>query len=379
MYSCICNKILALALCNMQKRNMFSNFIISPASHGDIDSGYEAALEFQGMTSWPKNQDVLEAKLARCETTFQGGSLVSEDRAYLLVLRSQASEFMGMSGIYPDMGDFYPYWEIDNPKDPHKLTMQADRLKHWSELGTTFLRQEFRDATVNRKRNFPQIGRAMSRARFLLAANNQDAFTDNLFTEFRGPTAPIGKAEVAIFGEQFARHYYRTPQKRNEISFEDLDSQISSRGYREMFSHCVGMEIDLTSGLRYLIPMLGVPHKDSQKAKAILDKEGLRHYDLLGAHDWGVVATGEFAKIKTIKESSVFSVKVSDSDIISGIGNIAMGQHRLVSNLRADQDFCAAFSSEIRIMAGEEQIAISPQLAEIMMVDNDDQIRLAPQ
>ena len=164
--------------------------VIRPIRAEDYAELYDIAVESgHGFTSLPVNDELLQRKISRSESSFAKKVTKPGDEGYLFVLEDPATgAVVGTSAIEAAVGledAFYHYHlgkvvhtsralGVYNPVDI--LTLCND-YTGVSELCTLFLRQAFRQ-----KHN----GRLLSKMRFLFLAEFAERFADRVIAEMRG-------------------------------------------------------------------------------------------------------------------------------------------------------------------------------------------------
>ena len=172
--------------------------IIRPIRTSDFKALYEIAEESGvGFTSLPVNDNLLAKKIARSEASFTKDVSSANNESYLFVMQDSASEeVIGTCGIEACVGvedAFYHYHlgkvvhasrELNIHNTVEILTVCND-YSGISEICTLFLREQARQ---------PNMGRFLSKVRFLFMAEHQHRFTERVIAEMRGVSDENGRS-----------------------------------------------------------------------------------------------------------------------------------------------------------------------------------------
>lgn len=334
--------------------------IIRPIRAGDFESLYQIAEESgHGFTSLPVNADLLRHKIARAEASFVKVVDKPFDEGYLMVLEdTETREVVGTCAIEAAVGmedAFYHYRlgtevyyseQIEVRNEVETLTLCHDYTGA-AELCTLFLREPYRKGNN---------GRMLSRSRFLFLAQHAKRFGETVIAEMRGVSDADGHSP-----------FYGWLQKNFlGIDFVQAD-YLSGLGKKAFMAEMMPRNPVYVC----LLPeeaqkVIGEVHTNTRPALSLLQAEGFRCRGYVDIFDGGPTVECRLTDIRAVRESRLLTVDIGDmpeSDKQFIISNTQLANYR-------------ATSAYLCIEEKADQVVISAELAEELLLVTGDQIRI---
>lgn len=330
---------------------------IRPVSRSDIDQLVElAAMAGFGLTSLPKDRELLEKRIAQSELSFRlepdrpGGEL------YIFVMEDQQTGTLaGTSCIVSKVGGFEPFYAFQIQTHVHESRQLGIRKEiptlylmalHSGpcEIGGLFL------APAYRKHG---NGRLLSLFRFLFMADFPYRFEQTVIAEMRGVVDQDGRSP---FWEALGRHFF-------DMDFPKAD-YLSVKDKQFI--------ADLMPTCPIYIPLLpkeaqeviGKVHKDTEPALKMLQDEGFSFSGMVDIFEAGPVISARLFQIRIVKESLTAQIGEVVSDELGP-------PCYLVTNSRLDFRACSANVE----MAPHGGIRIDASVADALQVQEGDRVR----
>uniref|UniRef100_Q0HR56 Arginine N-succinyltransferase n=1 Tax=Shewanella sp. (strain MR-7) TaxID=60481 RepID=Q0HR56_SHESR len=334
--------------------------IIRPIQAGDFESLYQIAEESgHGFTSLPVNADLLRHKIARAEASFVKVIDKPFDEGYLMVLEDTATrEVVGTCAIEAAVGmedAFYHYRlgtevyhseQIEVRNEVETLTLCHDYTGA-AELCTLFLREGYRKGNN---------GRMLSRSRFLFLAQHAKRFGETVIAEMRGVSDSHGNSP-----------FYCWLQK-NFLGIDFIQADyLSGLGKKAFMAEMMPRNPVYVC----LLPeeaqkVIGEVHTNTRPALSLLQAEGFRCRGYVDIFDGGPTVECRLTDIRAVRESRLLTVDIGEmpeSDKQFIVSNTQLANYRATSACLAVDD-------------KTEQVVISPELAEGLLLAKGDQIRI---
>lgn len=334
--------------------------IIRPIRAGDFESLYQIAEESgHGFTSLPVNADLLRHKIARAEASFVKVVDKPFDEGYLMVLEdTETREVVGTCAIEAAVGmedAFYHYRlgtevyyseQIEVRNEVETLTLCHDYTGA-AELCTLFLREPYRKGNN---------GRMLSRSRFLFLAQHAKRFGETVIAEMRGVSDADGHSP-----------FYGWLQKNFlGIDFVQAD-YLSGLGKKAFMAEMMPRNPVYVC----LLPeeaqkVIGEVHTNTRPALSLLQAEGFRCRGYVDIFDGGPTVECRLTDIRAVRESRLLTVEIGDmpeSDKQFIVSNTQLANYR-------------ATSAYLCIEEKADQVVISAELAEELLLVKGDQIRI---
>ena len=334
--------------------------IIRPIQAGDFEFLYQIAEESgHGFTSLPVNADLLRHKIARAEASFVKVIDKPFDEGYLMVLEDTATrEVVGTCAIEAAVGmedAFYHYRlgtevyhseQIEVRNEVETLTLCHDYTGA-AELCTLFLREGYRKGNN---------GRMLSRSRFLFLAQHAKRFGETVIAEMRGVSDSDGNSP-----------FYCWLQK-NFLGIDFIQADyLSGLGKKAFMAEMMPRNPVYVC----LLPeeaqkVIGEVHTNTRPALSLLQAEGFRCRGYVDIFDGGPTVECRLTDIRAVRESRLLTVDIGEmpeSDKQFIVSNTQLANYRATSACLAVDD-------------KTEQVVISPELAEGLLLAKGDQIRI---
>jgi len=280
--------------------------LIRPVSPDDLADILALAVKGgSGLTTLPNNQDKLQARINRSVDTF-AGKLSPAQQGYLFVLEdTQEQKVVGVCAIETAVGLEEPWYNFRQQKMVHA----SKELNVYKSLDTLYLSNDltglselctlFLDPDYQRDKN----GTLLSKARFLFIANFSERFSARIFAEMRGVSDEQGESP---FWDSLGKHFF-------DMSFPKAD-YISGTGNKTFIAELMPTHPIYVS----LLPpaaqaVIGVVHRNTAPARAILESEGFSYRGYMDIFDAGPVLEAEISQIRAVKQSQLVTLGIGDA------------------------------------------------------------------
>lgn len=336
-----------------------SALLFRNARQSDLDPLYELAMNSGiGITTLPKNRDILSARLNCSIDSIQHPINKPQQEYYLFVLEDMAThEVVGTSAIQASLGHdapFYSYrrskrtrvsWAIGLRCEESALHLVNDHDGQ-SELCTLYLKPAYRHS---------HQGVFLARARFLFMAQHANRFEERVIAEMRGVADENGSSP---FWNSVGHHFFKMP-------FSQADA-LTIATNKQFIADLLPEHPILTN----LLPLdaqaaIGKTHALTTPALTILLKEGFNSSGYVDIFDAGPILEATTQAIKTIQNSQVMP-------IIEIVSNLS-GEDFLIANTLLD--FRATMG---RLTNTKKGVLISTETAECLQLNRGDCVRFSP-
>lgn len=333
---------------------------IRPIEQRDFDDLKTISVESGiGFTSLPTNDELLQNKITRAIASIQKAVTEPHDEGYLFVLEdSQTGEVLGTCGIEASVGvddAFYNYHvgkvvhssrELNIHNKVDILTFCND-YTGMSEICTLFLRDQAR---------LPNVGKFLSKSRFLFIAEHSARFTDKIFAEMRGVSDENGRSP---FWEWLEQHFFSL-----DFPTADYLTGIGNKVFIAELMPKYPIYVNLLSDAAQKV--IGQVHEKTKPALALLQKEGFKNRGYVDIFDAGPTVEADIDQIKTVRESlrkPVLMGQVASNAPIHLIINTKLQDYR-------------AICQPVEIT--QDHIILSAEAMQILKVQNGDLVRISP-
>lgn len=269
--------------------------IIRPITKQDTEAFIKIAFTAGiGMTSMPKNRDILEKRVAESEQAFIQDISSPDDETYLFVLEDLNTGIIGGTcGIAAKTGKKSPlsFYRIKR-QEQHKGLGSAVKIapalhvvhhkNYWSELCSLYLTKEFRHSG---------LGRLLSLSRFLFISAFPERFDRMIFAEMRGHI----ENDLSPFWEGIGQHFVDT-------KFETL-MHLRDEGVIDLSQALPLHPIYIELLPQKVQESIGKIHEETKAALEMLMQEGFKLSDELDICDGGPKIEIETKKIRSIEAS----------------------------------------------------------------------------
>lgn len=331
------------------------------AQDTDLDAIFQLAVQSGvGMTTLPKNKELLQKRLGWSTASFKKKLQQPADEYYLFVLEDPDTKtIVGTSALESMTGydtPFYSYKIAKRTRICHSLNIRSDYEvlslvndnQGKAELCTLFLNPEYR------KHN---NGLLLSKARFLFLAQHPERFAPIVIAEMRGISDEEGQSP---FWNNIGQHFFHMP-------FAEAD-RLTLATNKQFIADLMprnAIYIKLLSPQAQEV--IGKPHSSTVPAMNILMNEGFRFNNYVDIFDAGPTIESPLTDIKTVKSSRIMSIKSLSDEVSSSeylMANTAM-------------DFRATIHYAL-INNEDSHCIISKQTAELLKVKRGEPLRIAP-
>lgn len=275
--------------------------IIRPIAQKDLESFIQMAFTAGiGMTSMPKNRDLLEKRVKESIEAFHAQVSSPGNENYLFVLEDlETGSIGGTCGITAMTGknsplSFYRKKKLEQHKCPDSIikivpTLHVVHYKdYWSEIGSLYLTAKFRHSG---------LGRLLSLSRFLFIAQYPEKFDSMIFAEMRGY---LDQNQISSFWEGIGQHFVET-------KFETL-MHLRDEGIVDLSEALPSHPIYIELLPKNVQESIGKVHDETNAALKMLIDEGFSlSYDI-DVCDGGPKIEIETKKIRSIKESKTVAI-----------------------------------------------------------------------
>lgn len=270
--------------------------VVRPAAMADLGALVElASLAGAGLTTLPKDGDLLKKRIAKSIKTFDKLPTTPNGESYLFVMETYPErKVIGASGIVSKVGGFEPFYSyviettvFESKTIAVRKEVPILRLHEEHdgpcEIGSLFLHPDHRK---------DHNGRFLQLVRFLFIAEHPEAFEENVVSEIRGVSDEAGNSP---FWNALGHHFFG-------IDFRNADhlSIVNKR-----------FIADLMPDHPIYIPLLpkeaqdviGRCHEQSRPAVKNLEAEGFTYQNAVDIFDAGPVYGCARDKIRSVRES----------------------------------------------------------------------------
>ena len=300
--------------------------VIRPIEQKDFASLHQIAEESGiGFTSLPVDETLLQNKIEKSQQSFTANVNRAGDEGYLFVLEDTLTgEILGTSGIEAKVGVTDPFYHYHMGKVVHasrelNIYNTVDILTFCndytgvSEICTLFLRETAR---------VKDMGKFLSKTRFLFMAEHPERFSTTVIAEMRGVSDANGRSP---FWEWLEKHFF-------SIDFPTADylTGIGKKVFIAELMPKYPIYVNLLSEAAQTV--IGKVHEQTKPALNLLQKEGFVCRGYVDIFDAGPTVEADLPQIKSIRDSIVKPVFAGKLDVNA---NKAMISNASVSHFRA--------------------------------------------
>lgn len=337
--------------------------VVRPIVMSDYEALHHCAVESgHGFTSLPVNQALLTHRIQHSEYSFAKSDVTqASDEGYLMVgVDTLSGEIVGTTAIEASVGWDVPFYSYhistivhSSPrlgvKNTVKLLTLGNNYTGCSEICTLYLRPSHRQG-LN--------GRLMSKCRFLLMAEHPHRFSNTIFAEMRGVSDAQGNSP---FWSWLQEHFFSI-----DFTRADYLTGIGKKGFIADLMPKLPIYVSLLS--KEAQQVIGQVHEQTKPALRLLEKEGFVCRNHVDIFDAGPSVECDLSLIHSVRHSIRAQVVVAEH---------ASSQNFLIANtlfthFRATAAK-AAYDHESRC------VRLSPEVAEALLVNSGDFVRLLAQ
>ncbi|WP_150303558.1 arginine N-succinyltransferase [Pseudomonas saliphila] len=248
------------------------------------------------LTTLPASEEDLSRRLRNVEASFRG-EVEKADADYLLVLEDESGNIIGTTGMLAAAGLRDPWYSYRLG-----LTVTASReLQVYRQHPTLFLVNDLTGASalcslyLEPQHRGGQVGRLLSKARFMFMAEFPQSFSSRVIVEMRGVSDAQDRSP---FWESLGRHFFRM-----EFSRANYLTGIGSKAFiAEMMPKFPLYACFLSEEARNA---MGKVHPDSESNLEMAQEEGMSYQGYIDIFDGGATLEAPLKQIRAIHESQV--------------------------------------------------------------------------
>ncbi|MBE1286825.1 MAG: arginine N-succinyltransferase [Alteromonadaceae bacterium] len=331
--------------------------VIRPIAQRDFSALLQIAEESGiGFTSLPVDDTLLQNKIEKSQMSFSAQISTAGDEGYLFVLEdSITGEILGTSGIEAKVGVTDPFYHYHMGKVVHasrelNIYNTVDILTFCndytgvSEICTLFLRETAR---------VKDMGKFLSKTRFLFMAEHPERFSTTVIAEMRGINDQNGRSP---FWEWLEKHFF-------SIDFPTADylTGIGKKVFIAELMPKYPIYVNLLSDAAQAV--IGKVHDKTKPALNLLQKEGFVCRGYVDIFDAGPTVEADLPQIKTVRESiskPVIAGKLNANATKAMISNTSLSNFRAVMQ---------------PVLETPEHIIVSPETLAALQLVNGDPVR----
>ncbi|MGA8832180.1 MAG: arginine N-succinyltransferase [Desulfomonilaceae bacterium] len=331
--------------------------IIRPVAESDLDDLVElAGMASFGLTSLPRDRELLADRIARSSPNFQTEHRKPQGELYIFVMEDlDTAKLVGTSLIVSKVGGFDPFYAFRVEsclKESEHLNIRKEvsflrLIKEHSgptEIGGLFLAPTYRKHGA---------GRLMSLFRFLYMADRRLQFESTVIAEMRGVADEAG---YSPFWEALGRHFF-------DMNYPKADylSLTDKRFIAELMPRS---PIYICLLPKEAQEVIGTVHENTRPALKMLQDEGFRYNHMVDIFDAGPMVACPLDDIRIVKDSVRAVVEnITSSPIQSPISIIT----------KTGKDFRSCMGAVNTTMSGGASIEIG--VAKALKLEIGDSIR----
>ncbi len=333
--------------------------IVRPIKKSDLDALHQIAIDSgHGFTSLPVNEALLQQRINRAETSFAKEVTQAGNEGYLFVMEdTQTGKVVGTSGIEAAVGldDAFYHYHLG------KVVHSSRELNIYNTVETLSLCNDYTGASEictlflsdsHRKNN---NGRFLSRFRFLFIAEHQQRFSDTIIAEMRGVSDENGSSP---FWNWLEEHFFSM-----DFPTADYLTGIGKKVFIAELMPKYPIYVNLLS--KEAQEVIDKVHPKTVPALRLLEAEGFARRGYVDIFDGGPTVESNVNNIRTVSHSQRCQVI---------IGEIQSTDNYIICNSKV-QDFRAT-QAPLSLRETAEQVVISQEVADALMVKEGDWVRL---
>jgi len=292
-------------------------FLYRPVKLSDLNQIFcLAAGASSGLTNFPADEKVLRAKIRRSIQSFKKNSNKPQNELYFFVLEDLSKNCIaGVSAIEANAGHDVPFFSYKlgfitrisrelNIRNDYQLLHLVNDFQGKSEICTLYLAAKYRGAN---------IGKALSRFRFLYMANNPQQFTEIIFAEMRGKVDKKGEPPFwKALGKRFFNMEFHEADRLSATTNKQFILDLMPRN--PIYLHLLNQQA---------VHAIGKPHNSTKPALRMLEKEGFLFDGYVDIFDAGPTVSVPKKLIKTVANSIVTNIIDCVNDLDTDLHMVA--------------------------------------------------------
>jgi arginine N-succinyltransferase len=327
-------------------------FIIRPITKEDTEEFIKMALQAKGMTSLPKNPEILRQKIEDSQQAFSAKIDHPGNEKYLFVLENLITKKVGgVCGIDAKTGLDHPlyFYHIESFQDspllrPNPVMHVVERRNMPSEIRSLYLLNELRHEGV---------GRLLSLSRFLFIAAHRERFENTIFAEMRGYIDEHGNSP---FWNGIGQHFF-------DMDLEKIQ-RLRDQGFIVTPEMLPNHPIYTSLLPIHVQESIGKVHDNTLPAFHMLLQEGFHTTNDIDVFDGGPRLEATTDEISKISKSILGTITDIDSVSVDS-------SRRIACNNRLDFRACFAHLT----INDSKGITITQEVAHALQVQIGDPIR----
>ena len=294
-----------------------------------------------GFTSLIADENFIQKKIDRALLSLTDDTPPPE-ALYLFLLEDDNKNIVGICGIESAIGLTTPWYNYKILQEVHacpelniynhvEALLLCNDHTGFSELCTLFLLPDMRKSNH---------GHLLSKSRFMFMHSFPDRFSKNIFAELRGNSDDSG---FSPFWESVGQHFFH-------MNFQQADD------YMSIYPHFVADLMPRHPIYIHLLPTdaqytIGRPHKNTEPAKILLEREGFRYNHAVNIFDSGPLLEAESMNIRTVKEAQDLEIKITNNHNANSVtlllANQSLRDFRCTTGeVSFDENGCVCITSE---------------------------------
>lgn len=254
------------------------------------------------LTSLPYDEGRLKEKIDESIHAFDPNLKAPKKENYLFVMESlKSGELVGVSGIKSKAGYDIRFSAFDLKKEKHLfeedgeaceveyLEFKKDRGDA-SEVCSLYLKPEARK---------DGLGALLALSRYLFIAQNRERFHEEVIAEMRGYKREDG---TSPFFDAVGQCFYRN-------DFEEVDLRRGRGEYDYIFAFLPKLPIYVPLLPKDAQDAIGRPHKNTESAVKLLEREGFSKMSEVDILDAGPTYGAQTGSIRAVKETKTGVLK----------------------------------------------------------------------
>ncbi len=279
------------------------SILFRTAREADLDGIYTLALESGiGITTLPKNKNILERRLTKAIQSFSKKVTHPHDEYYLFVLEDvKKKQVVGTAAIESFTGRETPFYSYRRTKEvkshdafgisvTHEYLSLSFDNQGKSEVCTLYLDPRYRHSGN---------GLLLSLARFLFMYHFPERFRDSVIAELRG----VCLAGTSPFWSAVGQHFFDMP-------FADADERTISTNKNFIADLIPRHPIYVNVLPDAAQKAVGVADIASQPAMNLLMRQGFAFNETVDIFDAGPTLEAKREKIRIIQEADQFTLNI---------------------------------------------------------------------
>lgn len=333
--------------------------IVRPIKKSDLEALHQIAVDSgHGFTSLPVNEQLLQQRINHAETSFAKEVKQAGNEGYLFVMEdTKTGKVVGTSGIEAAVGldDAFYHYHLG------KVVHSSRELNIYNTVETLSLCNDYTGASEictlflsdsHRKNN---NGRFLSRFRFLFIAEHLERFSDTIIAEMRGVSDDDGSSP---FWNWLEEHFFSM-----DFPTADYLTGIGKKVFIAELMPKYPIYVNLLS--KEAQEVIDKVHPKTVPALRLLEAEGFARRGYVDIFDGGPTVESHVNNIRTVSHSQRCQVI---------IGEVQSTDNYIICNSKV-QGFRAT-QAPLSLRETAEQVVISQEVADALMVQEGDWVRL---